>query len=395
MLCNFGQEWEVAELHTRTPYKVGFRGEIHAEITLKIGLRSINVTLVGVPVIQKLGKANETINYNERFSWANEGWEEGRLGFGPLSGRLNQEFRAAQYKGLPYPILWIAEYFTIDGEGIRWGRFYRQAGFYSHVMCWLAFALWLFFLCVSHMVVRYSAFASLLTGCALLAANLIFTFVRNPTKLHIPFEDGPLELRWGWCFWLCLGTGGACVLLGIVILIVEKCCFSLFYSGTDLSDYEEYFTFENEGPRLGGIELETTDKMGDPLDAEESFSDEDYIYENPEPIVRAFRNKSNANPWRSSSGPSSPLGLPRSIRRKKPQEKYMQDVHENPVFIDDDVGIGRAVSIMPPGLKETAKSPGKGGGRNPVKNPSQNVAMGTIPIPTSIPAMDPARVPKK
>ena len=52
---------------------------------------------------------------------------------------VNQEFRDAQFRGTPYPILWIAEYFTIDGEGIRWGRFYRQAGFYAHIMMWLAF----------------------------------------------------------------------------------------------------------------------------------------------------------------------------------------------------------------------------------------------------------------
>ncbi len=52
------------------------------------------------------------------------------------AGEFNQEYRAAQMKGLPYPILWIAEYFTIDGEGIRWGRHYLQAGFYTHILLW-------------------------------------------------------------------------------------------------------------------------------------------------------------------------------------------------------------------------------------------------------------------
>jgi len=52
------------------------------------------------------------------------------------AGRFNQEFRDAQRRGLPYPILWIAEYFTVDGEGLRWGRFYLQAGFFTHVMLW-------------------------------------------------------------------------------------------------------------------------------------------------------------------------------------------------------------------------------------------------------------------
>lgn len=54
-----------------------------------------------------------------------------------VAGRFNQEYRAAQFRGLPLPILWIAEYFTFDGEGIRWGRHYRQAGWFSHIMLWL------------------------------------------------------------------------------------------------------------------------------------------------------------------------------------------------------------------------------------------------------------------
>lgn len=53
-----------------------------------------------------------------------------------LAAEIAQEFRAAQLKGLPYPILWVAEYFTFDGEGIRWGRHYRLAGWYAHMMSW-------------------------------------------------------------------------------------------------------------------------------------------------------------------------------------------------------------------------------------------------------------------
>jgi len=53
-----------------------------------------------------------------------------------LAGRFNREYRAAQFRGLPFPILWIAEYFTFDGEGIRWGRHYRQAGWYAHICMW-------------------------------------------------------------------------------------------------------------------------------------------------------------------------------------------------------------------------------------------------------------------
>lgn len=52
------------------------------------------------------------------------------------AGRINREFRAAQWRGAPLPILWISEYFTLDGEDILWGRSYRLAGFYAWIMVW-------------------------------------------------------------------------------------------------------------------------------------------------------------------------------------------------------------------------------------------------------------------
>ncbi|XP_043248193.1 uncharacterized protein LOC122394999 isoform X3 [Colletes gigas] len=76
---NFGQEWEVGFAKTRAPYRAGEEYEIEALIGMKIGLRSVNVTLQGkgedgTPL------AKETINYNERFWWT---WDQGKFGFGP------------------------------------------------------------------------------------------------------------------------------------------------------------------------------------------------------------------------------------------------------------------------------------------------------------------------
>ena len=45
MLSNFGQEWESAHLHTKTAYRAGTKHEITADIGVKIGLRSVNITL--------------------------------------------------------------------------------------------------------------------------------------------------------------------------------------------------------------------------------------------------------------------------------------------------------------------------------------------------------------
>lgn len=44
-MCNFGQEWEYAKIHAKTPYKAFSHHELNAEIEVKIGLRSVNITL--------------------------------------------------------------------------------------------------------------------------------------------------------------------------------------------------------------------------------------------------------------------------------------------------------------------------------------------------------------
>ena len=89
----------------------------------------------GEPLDPNGDLAGETINFNERFVWANP-WAQGRVGFGRFASRFNQEFRAAQFRGMPYPILWVAEYFTLDGEQIRWGRKFRQGGWYAYQFLW-------------------------------------------------------------------------------------------------------------------------------------------------------------------------------------------------------------------------------------------------------------------
>ena len=78
---------------------------------------------------------DETINYNERFRWGDT-WQQGRLDFGIFGGQFNQEYRQAKYRGMPYPIAWIAEHFTLDGEQILWYRKFRVAGWYTHIWLW-------------------------------------------------------------------------------------------------------------------------------------------------------------------------------------------------------------------------------------------------------------------
>ena len=150
LMSNFGYEWYTDSACVKTQYKayvfpVGIHQEIEARVGLKIGLRGFNVTLKEMSLEECLGEDTDThyerpfpgeeIDYNERYMWADP-WAQGRLGFGRRAGRVSREFRAAQFEGKPYPILWIAEYFTLDGEQIRWGRKFRQAGWYTQIFMW-------------------------------------------------------------------------------------------------------------------------------------------------------------------------------------------------------------------------------------------------------------------
>ena len=61
---------------------------------------------------------------------------QGHIGFGPDAGQFNQEFRAKKVNGVPYPIQWVAGYFTVDEGQMRWGRKFRLAGWITHILLW-------------------------------------------------------------------------------------------------------------------------------------------------------------------------------------------------------------------------------------------------------------------
>ena len=77
----------------------------------------------------------ENIYYVESFRWA-PSWAQGRLDYGIYGGQFQQSYREAQYRGMPKPILKVAESFLIDGEQYWWYRKFRTAGWYTHIWLW-------------------------------------------------------------------------------------------------------------------------------------------------------------------------------------------------------------------------------------------------------------------
>ena len=70
-----------------------------------------------------------------------------------------------------------------------------------------AFPCWLLanFLFLS--VIRYGAYFTALTGAFQIMACILWSVIRNPNELSIPFENEELTLKYGGNFWLTLISG--------------------------------------------------------------------------------------------------------------------------------------------------------------------------------------------
>ncbi|XP_072039205.1 dual oxidase maturation factor 1-like [Amphiura filiformis] len=253
LLSIHGQEWEVASIHNvTTAYKAFVHQEIHADIGVNIGLKNVNITLRTNPYRQEHGELEgERIDYNERFNF-DDG--QGLNGFGRFAGRIQREFRAAQWKGLPYPILWIAEYFTLDGEGIRWGRYYRWGGFYTLIVLWFSFPLFLLSTILQFMVIRYAGIFSCMTGISMLAGNVIYAAMKYlGAEMKIPFGAEPHEIlsfSKGGSFILCLVGGLVALIYGAAMLLCDEFFPNKtadFFNIDPLIDYQDTYVADTSG----------------------------------------------------------------------------------------------------------------------------------------------------
>lgn len=115
-----GSSWHVAQQNIVAPYKAFSREKLPARIGVHIGLMHVNITLSGLPVGNW---STPDIDFNERFNW-NE------------ANDMGNSYKKALKRGLPFPILTVAEYFSLGQEGFAWGGQYRAAGYYASIWLW-------------------------------------------------------------------------------------------------------------------------------------------------------------------------------------------------------------------------------------------------------------------
>ncbi|XP_008141313.2 dual oxidase maturation factor 1 isoform X1 [Eptesicus fuscus] len=206
LAVNFSSEWSVGQVSTNTSYKAFSSQWISADVGLHVGLGGVNITLTGTPVQQ----LNETINYNEEFTW--------RLG-----ESYAEEYARALEKGLPDPVLYLAEKFTPTSPCGLHGQ-YRLAGHYTSAILWVAFLCWLLAnVMLSMPVLVYGCHMLLATGIFQLL-GLIFFSMATPLIPPCPLRMGTAMLHFhrGPAFWITLTTGLLCVLLGLAMVVAHR-----------------------------------------------------------------------------------------------------------------------------------------------------------------------------
>ncbi|KAJ8247812.1 hypothetical protein GJAV_G00250800 [Gymnothorax javanicus] len=224
---NFTSDWAGANVKANTTYKSFSSAFVSAEVGLHVGLSGINVTLKGDPVEQ----LNETINYNEEFNWIDI---------------LDKDYTDALERGLPNPILYIAEKFTLDSPCNLYHQ-YRYSGRYTSATLWTAFCCWVLSnILFSLPVTIYAGYMMVVTGAFLFFSLASFATTQNVPACTFTVGNVSFQTEFGPSFWLSLATGLLCVLIGVIVvtlncLVPEKIKEAFSMNGDDTEE-ESYLS---------------------------------------------------------------------------------------------------------------------------------------------------------
>ncbi|XP_076124553.1 dual oxidase maturation factor 1 [Alosa pseudoharengus] len=199
---NFTADWAQASLKANSTYKSFSIAVVDADVGLHVGLYGINITLRGNPVNQ----LNETIDYNEEFRW---------------TGQLDEQYAEALDRGLPNPILYIAEKFTRNSAcGLIYQ--YRYSGRYASATLWTAFCCWLLAnILFSMPVILYAGYMMLATAAFIFFSMASFSTIYNLPQCAFTIGDATFTTAYSHSFWLALATGVLCTLIGVLVVLLD------------------------------------------------------------------------------------------------------------------------------------------------------------------------------
>ncbi|XP_056596678.1 dual oxidase maturation factor 1 [Triplophysa dalaica] len=220
---NFTGDWAEASVKANTSYKSFSNAVVSAEVGLHVGLYGINITLRGNPISQ----INETIDYNEIFRW---------------SGDMDDQYTHALERGLPNPILYIAEKFTRNSAcGLIYQ--YRYSGRFASANLWTAFLCWLVAnILFSMPVIIYAGHMMILTAAFIFFSMASFSTIYNTAPCDFTIGADSFRASYSHSFWLALATGLLCAVIGLMVVLLG-CLFpgkmrEAFSVGVDSEDEE-------------------------------------------------------------------------------------------------------------------------------------------------------------
>uniref|UniRef100_A0A8B9FWN5 Dual oxidase maturation factor 2 n=1 Tax=Amazona collaria TaxID=241587 RepID=A0A8B9FWN5_9PSIT len=200
----------------------GIRGRVRLYWTLRVLFN----LFMGVGIVRNpVNQINETINYNEHFPWS-------------FNADYDQRYRQGLERGLPRPILYVAEKFTTQSP-CSMQRQYRISSHYASATLWVAFCTWL----ISNMlfsmpVLIYGGYMLLATGAFMILSLLSFSTVKNSPMCLIQFGTVTLHTGYGGSFWLTLAIGLLCFVAGISVVTLHYCNLDLLKTFFDLREDE-------------------------------------------------------------------------------------------------------------------------------------------------------------
>ncbi|XP_013876954.1 dual oxidase maturation factor 1 [Austrofundulus limnaeus] len=224
VVLNYTNSWAEARMTTNATYKSFSNAVINAEVGLHVGLYGINVTLRGTPMVQ----FNETINYNEMFSWHDT---------------IEEEYKEALERGLPNPILYIAEKFTLSSPcGLIFQ--YRYSGRFASATLWTAFCCWVLAnILFSMPVILYAGYMMMATAAFIFFSMVSFSTIMNVPRCVFSIGTDSFVTEFSHSFWLALATGVLCAIIGILVVAFNflmpekiKAAFSIGVDGCEDED---------------------------------------------------------------------------------------------------------------------------------------------------------------
>ncbi|XP_067871252.1 dual oxidase maturation factor 2 [Heterodontus francisci] len=259
VVVNFTGDWEDGYATVNTTYKAFSNEIITARVGLHIGLAGINVTLKGLPVNQ----LNETIDYNENFLWR-------------FKLNYNEQYYKGLDRGLPHPILYIAEKFIRESPCLVQEQ-YMLSGHYATAMMWVALCVWLVAnILFSMSTIVYGGYMALVTALFMIFGVIAFATTRNVSQCIIQFGPTTLKTSLSASFWLTLATALLCFVIGVIVIIMDH-----FVP----EKLRTFFLLNGEGDdddemHGGLINHSFTDDYGDALYLKErknSFNNKDFV----------------------------------------------------------------------------------------------------------------------